>query len=339
MFKIAEKKIDHLQHLSMENDYLQVEFLPEIGAKMTKLTHKKTGRQFLLQPQNRDKNYHRPFYGADFERYDTSGFDECFPTVSAASYRHPASNTELSFPDHGELWSIPWDYNLKNGQVVFSCGGNRFPYHFEKHIKIDNNVISIVYRLQNLSENEFYYLWSAHPLLQVEPGDKLYFGDNLNKVFLNWSSEDKIGKYGDTLDWPYFKVNGNRYDYSVVQDVRHGIAVKCFTDVLTHGMAAVYFHKSHESLVYYFEPDETPYVGLWLCYGGWPENRPEKHLTIAIEPTSGRPDSISQAIERNEYTSISGESIKEWSLKMKIISGKPNGRERILVHSNREGDL
>jgi len=199
MYKTGTEAIDHFLLLYIENDYLRLEFLPEIGAKMIRLQHKKTGRQFLLEPQNQDKNYHRPFYGANFESYDTSGFDDCFPTVSASPYPHLPDNKELSFPDHGELWSIPWKYNIEHNHIAFSCDGHQFPYHFEKHIELNDNVISIFYRVQNLSENDFYYLWSAHPLLQVEPGDQLIFGEKISSVFLNWSSEDRIGKYGDIL--------------------------------------------------------------------------------------------------------------------------------------------
>lgn len=323
MLKTGTETIDHFLHLFMENDYLRVEFLPEIGAKMIRLLHKKTGRQFLLEPQNQDNNYHHAYYGANFESYDTSGFDECFPTISASTYPFSTKNREIYFPDHGELWSIPWDYKLMNNELLLVCNGNRFPYYFAKHISLKDNEVIIHYHLENLSDQKFFYLWSAHPLLQVKPGDRLYFRDNIEKVFLNWASDAKIGKYGDMIDWPCISINGSQFDYSIVKDQNHGKAIKCFTETVKSGEAAVYFTASDESLIYHFDPKENPYLGIWLCYGGWPTNQENKHLTIALEPASGRPDSLSEAIKRNEYSSIGARSKKEWYLRIQLKSGRP----------------
>ncbi len=317
---------DGLVYVYLENDYLQVVFIPEIGGKMTTLLSKESGRQFLLEPQNLDKKYHQAYYGANFETYDTSGFDECFPTVEACGYPARINNQEISFPDHGELWSRPWAYEIIGEELLLSTSGVNFPYRFEKRMRLLNREIELEYSLRNLSDQEFYYIWSAHPLLKVEPGTRLFTADPIDQVFLNWASDRNIGDFGQMLSWPVIQVNGHSIDCSVVHDRKQGIALKCFTNRLKKGLAGVYFSQSDQSLIYQFDIRQNPYLGMWLCYGGWPENRREKHLTVAMEPASGRPDSLAKAVERNEYSRIGGKEIKNWYFKIKIEKGVPENR-------------
>ena len=70
-------------HLVIENEKIRAVFLPAIGGKMKELINLETGTQFLLENQREDKVYSRALYGSDFSKYDVSGYDECFPTVSA----------------------------------------------------------------------------------------------------------------------------------------------------------------------------------------------------------------------------------------------------------------
>jgi hypothetical protein len=307
----------------MENDYLRLEFLPEIGGKMNKIINKETGRQFLLEPQNSDHKYRPAFYGANFQDYDTSGFDECFPTIEACEYPSQLENTGIYFPDHGELWSIPWDYQLINNELLLICNGIKFPYHFAKRINISEREILIHYHLENFSDQDFYYLWSAHPLLKVEPGDRIFIRDSIDNVFLNWASDERIGNYGDNIPWPHIVVDGTSVDFSVVRDRSHEKALKCFTGPIRTGEAAIHYSSSEESLVYKFNPEENRFLGIWLCYGGWPTDQESKHLTIALEPSSGRPDSLKEAIKRMECSTVAPKSKKEWDLKIQIITGLP----------------
>ena len=323
MIKTCDTVIDNLHYLSMENEYVRVEFVPEIGGKMIKIINKETGRQFLLEPQNADKKYHKAYYGANFEDYDTSGFDECFPTIAACDYPHQGHTNPIFFPDHGELWSVPWDFQLINNELLMVCNGNKLPYHFAKRIQISKKELKIHYYLENYSDRDFNYLWSAHPLLQVDPGDCIYIRDTVDKVFLNWASDDQIGQHGDIVEWPCITVDGMLSDFSVIKGRSYGKALKCFTDRVSSGEAAVYYTMTDESLIYSFDPKENPFIGIWLCYGGWPTDQKNKHLTIALEPSSGRPDSLNQAIERNESGLIASNSKKEWDLNIQLKSGHP----------------
>jgi galactose mutarotase-like enzyme len=38
-----------------------------------------------------------------------------------------------------------------------------------------------------------------------------------------------------------------------------------------------------------------PYLGLWICYGGWPDRAGTKQNCVAIEPTTAPVDSLAIA--------------------------------------------
>ncbi|MFZ0391364.1 MAG: hypothetical protein WAN36_12975, partial [Calditrichia bacterium] len=209
---------DGLKRVILENNLLRAELIPEIGGKMSSLYYKPSGREMLLQPQNEGGIYRRAEYGDPFDSYDTSGFDECFPTVEAAEYpMAEGSDESLHFPDHGELWSIPWNYKQNGEQVMLAVKGHRWDYDFRKKVSLNSNRLEIEYRLSNNSSKPFFYIWSAHPLLQVEPGDRLLFHTEIKDVFLNWTSDKSIGRFGDRLEWPHLSQQSET-KYSTVQE-------------------------------------------------------------------------------------------------------------------------
>jgi galactose mutarotase-like enzyme len=44
-----------------------------------------------------------------------------------------------------------------------------------------------------------------------------------------------------------------------------------------------------------FDAAATPYLGLWLCYGGWPERPGTKQACVAMEPSTAPVDSLAKS--------------------------------------------
>ncbi|NOX38203.1 MAG: hypothetical protein GXO78_11795 [Calditrichaeota bacterium] len=321
---ISVEECEGFTTIRLSNRRITCTILPQIGGKMIELRNNITGTQFLLQPQS-VQGYRQPHYGAVFDDYDTSGFDECFPTVEASPYRYRKGNRvlEVEFPDHGELWSREWQYHLHDSTLRLWIDGVRFPYRFEKTLQLQEDAVVIHYRLQNCGEVEFDYLWSAHPLLRVVPGAKILFRENIQEVLLNWSSDPELGDYGAVLPWPHLSRNSGSLDFSIVPPQSVGKAVKCFTPALSEGGVALHYPDRDEAIVFEFDPREIPYVGLWLCYGGWPMDSPRKHYTVALEPARGRPDSLQKAMQRQEHCRIAPGATDHWSLKIRLVRGGP----------------
>ena len=43
-----------------------------------------------------------------------------------------------------------------------------------------------------------------------------------------------------------------------------------------------------------FDSAATPYLGLWICYGGWPDRPGPKQNCVALEPSTAPVDSLAQ---------------------------------------------
>ncbi|MBS3944822.1 MAG: DUF5107 domain-containing protein [Melioribacter sp.] len=316
MLKIYEE--NNLEHISLENDFIKVVFLPEIGGKMIKFINKKTGTNFLLEPQNKDKTYKKAFHGAPFLNYDVSGFDECFPTVEACTIQSKLGS-QVSFPDHGQLWSKPWRYQITEDETLIrTAKGVNWDYSFSKKVHLEENRFVIDYLVENNEEEPLPYVWAAHPLLNVEEGDEIYLTDEIQKVFLYWANDPSLGKKGDSLEWPLID---EKNDYSRIPDRNIGKAVKLFSSKLKEpGWATLHKTKNRESFLISFDCNNIPYLGIWLCYGGWPENNSLKHFTVALEPTNACCDSLANAIENNACGILQPHQKNEWKIEFVVVN-------------------
>ncbi len=306
--------------LILDNDIIEIEIIPELGGKIFQLTQKTTGVKYIHEPEIGLCNIPRPKYGDAFLPPYDFGFDDCFPTVSPSKYR--LQEQDIFFPDHGELWSRPWEYDIQDDGIDFKIYGIHLRYRFKKKIILDKNKLTMHYSLRSLETLPFHYIWSSHPLLVIEPDDEILVEDRIDDVFVNWASDDRYGRYGDMVPWPRQVVSGNNIDLSKVQTKDLSVAMKLFSGKLRKGCTGLYRRRVDNSIVFHFDERIIPYIGIWLCYGGWPENYTDPAYTIALEPASGRPDSLSEGIKRNEVSSIMPGEEKTWSLSVSIIDGK-----------------
>src|SRR5512133_2380160 len=119
--------------VTLESAMLAAQFLPGIGAKLCSLVYKPAGVELLLQrpaPEYRQA----PYDGDYVAQGECSGFDEMFPSIDRGFYEaYPWRGTPL--PDHGEVWSLPWEYSERDAELEFSVHGVRFPYRLEKWVR------------------------------------------------------------------------------------------------------------------------------------------------------------------------------------------------------------
>ncbi len=304
-----------LTRVVMDNGTVRLEVLPDLGGKMRSLKSLLTGREFLLQPPAQP--YRHAEYGAVFEEYDASGFDECFPTVSQCDYP-VAPFAGVVLPDHGELWSVPWKHEVIDGELHLAVTGVRLPYVFRTRIKLLENVLETNYRLTNESDVAFEWLWSAHPLLAAERHAEIVLPKEVDRVLVNSSAGNNLGKSGDFCNWPR-TCSGVHLDKIIGPE--QGTADKLFSPRLSEGSCGVYFPSTDEAIAFHFDPASLPYVGIWICQGGWPtiENG---HFTVALEPCTARADSLAEAVERGESFVIGPHKEHSWSLRIELRRGE-----------------
>lgn len=315
-----------LVHLFIGNNFIEAVFLPQLGSKMISFINKKTGTEFLLENQGEEKIYKIPFYGADYSKFDASGFDECFPTIEASELTvetGTGKQEKINFPDHGELWSKEWSFEIIGDSILFTTSGVNADYGIRKLITLNENQLIIDYKLVNNSSFPLNYIWSAHPLLAVDEGDRIIMPAEIDKLFLNWASDINIGTFGQYIQWSVLNGGNNGKSFFKINSKSIGIALKGFTDSLKNGFAGLFRPQKNESILISFDSKKLPYLGVWLCYGGWPVESKNKHFTVALEPTTGRPDSLSESIKRKECSVLEIDEEKNWRVEFSLWEGIP----------------
>lgn len=309
MTVISEDALGEFLCITIENGIVRARILPELGAKMTSLVRLESGHEYLLHPQ---RPLRRASYGDPFAQFDTSGFDECIPTVSAC--RLP-SGEEL--PDHGELWSVPWGADVLGDRVRFSAAGRALPYRLSKTVRLESSEMVIDYEFVNEGDHELKFLWSAHPLLTVEPGSRIVLPAGVTEVSIDYSLDDRLGPRGAACGWPLANTGGGTERLDLIRPAAVGFADKLFTPRVRDGHCGLIKPGANESIVFRFDPALVPYIGLWICQGGWPDPA-HGHYTVALEPCSGRPDSLFEAIARGQNDAVAARATKRWTLRMQV---------------------
>ena len=281
-----------LPALSLYNEDLELLALPGIGARITHL-HRRNGREWLW------RNPVLPFGvppielplspTAYIDRYDSGGWDECFPTVGPCAM--PGADPAVSLPDHGELWCAEWQHDLlANDEVTTWRSVTRcrtVPAEFQRKVTLDGAAIHFDYRLRSTGAAPFPYLWAAHPLLAIQPGTLLELpGVSRARVGGVHGRHDLAT--GDTVTWPLDGGTG------VLVPETGGWAMNLFMESAAIGLARVTDPTRGEMLEFHWDAAAIPFVTLWLNFGGWgPAGEP--YLNLAVEPCLAVPTQLDEA--------------------------------------------
>jgi galactose mutarotase-like enzyme len=306
---IHEDSVGGFRRVTLRAGDLEASVLPELGGKIQALRVAGSPRNVLLEPP--EHPYRRAFRGAPFEAFDTSGFDECFPTVAACP---SPDEPGVMLPDHGELWTAPWTCDPEGDALQMEAQLESRPWRFSRRLSIHGRVLRLEYEVISLADRPLRYLWSAHPLLAVSRGSRIILPREVGAVELEYSRGQRLGSRGATVPWP--GSGSERLDVLQGRDV--GRAEKLFTGKLGEGFCALHDADADLSVSFRFDPGTTPYLGIWICQGGWPESRDSGHFTVALEPCSGRPDALAEAALRGECATIGPRESNRWVLEVEL---------------------
>ncbi len=295
--------------------------LPRLGGKIASI---KVGDLELLQtplaayvPRTRNMA---------FDQSDASGWDECLPSVAACTVE--TESGVASIPDHGDLWRLEWEAGGSegDGSSVMHCGRCfSLPLVLERALKLSERpggwCMELNYTVKNTGAKEAPWSWAAHPLLAVQAGDRIVLPGSVNELRLEGSGGGRLGSAGDEVAWPIAMLaNGSRTDLSVVQPASSAIGDKLFAGPLSaaENWCALERPKAGVRIKVSFDPMLTPFLGLWICYGGWPERPGAKQMCVALEPATAPVDSLA---ETGPWSRIldAGESYA-WSMTVEIES-------------------
>lgn len=178
------------------------------------------------------------------------GWDEMVPNVEPASYPGTGSWAGTQLPDHGEAWRLPWSVLEEAvGSSSMECVGRVLPWSLRRRIDLVERAVRSNYTYRNQGAHPMYAYWCAHPLFRYEAGMEI-------------------------------EVEGG----GALASLSEGTSTKRFLRRGSVDRVRLSW-RSGASIEVVWDPDVTPYVGIWACNGDLGGYR-----QIAIEPATGGAD-------------------------------------------------
>ncbi len=303
-----------LPAIILENEWLKLTFLPTYGCKLASLIKKDTGREFLFQ--SKQNTLTPPPYAAAFSGYDSSGFDEVFPSIDACPYPI-GKHKGVPIPDHGEVWALKWHHQVhKNGLgITASVLSPCFPYKLTRELTLKDTEIHAHYTVENLDAEPFEFIWTPHCLLNCSPDTILVMPEQLNEIMTVEHSTRTLGAWGTKHTYPVTtSVNGQKVDMSRTQPVTDNSCEKFyFTHPNTSGWCGIKHTDNGDTLTYHYDADKVPYLAVWKTQGGY-----RGDYNIALEPCTGEWDDLYMAHKIRRAAVCAPNGKYEWNFTMTI---------------------
>ena len=287
---------------------VDLEMVPALGGRIISLRSRRTGREWCWHQSRPDWLWANQ-WGDDFGESPQAGVDECVPSVAACQWHGRA------IPDHGEVWAEPWTLDadqLAEGRLDATVALRVSPFIFRRTIRAEETGGLIFdYALTNTSDAAEEFIWSLHPLFSLKPGDQLSLPEEIKSFRLDGGIGDRSMKFGDMWAYPE-PFAGIRLDRLETPGMPAG-CVKGFTGPLQTGRAAIVNEATSDGLELSWSVGALPYLGLWLNrgHGGFHH--------VALEPTTGAPDSLRAAVEEwQQFGLIAPRSTVRWSVQWLI---------------------
>jgi galactose mutarotase-like enzyme len=274
--------------------------MPLLGGKIASL---RVGTVELLQAPLRPYGPRTQTMG--FAEADASGWDECLPSVAECSIETEAGIATI--PDHGDLWRVPWQVLASSeDSATLRAACFSLPLQLTRSAILSETALGwqlqLLYSLTNLGAYRVPWSWCAHPLFATEEGDCVVLPESVQAVRLEGSGGGRLGTPGDIVSWPMAALDGGaKADLSVAASPDSGIGDKLFAGPMQAGWCRLDRPSVGLRMTVRFDPVTTPYLGLWLCYGGWPEGLGKKQVCVAAEPATAPVDSLATSGEWSRW--------------------------------------
>jgi len=295
---------------SLESEAIKLIVVPELGAKIVTMLDKRSGKEWLAGAGGR--KLRKVAYASDFAQADVSGWDECFPTVLACSYPGKGQFEGRFMPDHGELWSIPWEARVGPTGIVCSVQGRALPYRFQREMSLaDERTFRFAYRVANEGEETWSALWCAHPLFLATEHTEIFLPGEVTEVLCvdggrklqsgaiySWPEGD------DSLPYPIHRIGP-----SSSRDSRKFYV----SGTVKEGRAGLIEKHTGASIELLWSPEQLPYLGVWVNEGGYLETP-----VCAIEPCNGFYDDLAAADANDRRLRLEPGQACEWELYVRL---------------------
>jgi hypothetical protein len=297
--------------LRLEDEAMAVTVVPQVGGRVVSLADVRTGREWLVQGEPPDAAELERWAGEDarFVGRESFGWDECLPTVTVCP--DPTDPSAPPLRDHGDQWGRPCDVRVDpaTASVTTRWPSPRWPLTLERRLTLSAGAGLVAdYLLRSRATRPLPVLWSAHPVLHLEPGTRIGLGGvPVVRVVgvMGWSFEP-----GEAVGWPE-PVAG--FDLSRVRAIEERGAVKLYAATTTASATT----PDGARITVRADGDLVRTTGVWLDAGGWPPGDAPVHQT-ALEPTSSPDDHVAAALAHGRAWALPAGGSRSWWIRVQL---------------------
>jgi len=198
-----------------------------------------------------------------------------------------------------------------------SAPGTVFPYDFHREITLDpqDPVVRFRYRVFNRGDTPFPWIWSSHPLLNVQPGSELTLSGVAQVKLDAVHGRDDLSE-SDVVSWPG-AIGG--YSDRFTFPETGAWAIKCFGDLTGESTLALTDPRKGERLEMIVRAAEVPQVGVWINCRGWAPVGRQPYYNLGLEPCIGAPDRLDVAVNNWKTAQVLGPGEERtWSVEVRL---------------------
>jgi Domain of unknown function (DUF5107) len=289
-----------LKVVTLENRFLRVTILPEVGGKVWQITYKPFDAELLwnnprIPPARMPMN----------SRYDDvwcGGWDELFPNDEVAVIEGE------TYPDHGEVWTGEWHAESfkKSDSVGVTLSFNTpiSSIRMEKIITLCRGQarLHFRYKFTNVGGSPFPFLWKLHPAFAVSPKHRVDFPPM--KVVLEPAFAGTLGGVASPFDWPAAQTDGKKIDLRRTPGIEERQVYFFYGTEMKESWCALTNTETGLACGLHFDSEVFQSCWLFASYGGW-----RNYNVAVLEPCTGYPLSFEamQAAGRARVLSPGGQ--------------------------------
>jgi len=299
--------------LTLADDAVRVTVLPEHGARIVSLVYLPTlpnGRELLWTPPD----LHRlpalplPTYAMPYADHPAVGIDECIPTIWADTF------AGLTLPDHGEVWSVPWDVPATatddaHDTITTHVTLRQTPFQFTRRLSlVGASTVRLDYTLTNNGDRPHPALWALHPLMRWQPGMRVTLPPTVTTVEIgSVDGTSPLPPYTPGASWPLYE--GVDLSLATLNTDGAPASTKLYAGPLAEGEGWATLTDPADGFTarFAFPTDPCRYLGLWLNRGAW-----GGYTHLALEPATGTSEFLSEATTRNAVLTVPAGGTATW---------------------------
>ena len=266
-----------------------------------------------------------PADATNFGLFDAGGWDEVFPTVDPCRVPDTAWG-DRTLTDHGELWYRPWRtlsarvMPHEAAELTLAVDEAELPFRFERTLTLaaGSGALTASYALTNRSDRPLPYLWAAHPLLAIEPGDSIRLPPGIRTTSTGSVNLD-FADAGASFAWPTAQLaSGETIDFACVPDRVACFAAKLFAENAASEGIEIVAAGGDDFVRISADAGQVSHFGMWLNFDAWSEAGTAPYFNAGIEPTNSPHDNLSSAIEQGAAKLLLPGNTDRWSFSVRV---------------------